>query len=489
MSIFRAKYHHILNEIKSKGFVLTERTIPFFGGTIEILYVKQLIDTTALSEQIVKPLVHYCSSIKAVLKAQHIMESVIYANDCHVEKEDSKIEGNILNGMAVILFSNDQNYIVANLKKIEHRAIPIPEITYTIRGPRDCLTENLDTNLTLIRYRLKDPNLKIDTFEVGKRTKTSVAVIYMQDIANDTAVKEIEKRIGQIDTDVMWGTGELQAFLLNSKHDLFPQMGTTERSDWACEAIVEGKVLILADGGQIGLIAPHTFGESLIACDDRYDNKFFGLFSRIIRWTALFIALCSTSIYIALVSFHTDVLPANYAIFLAQMRSKVLFSALIEVLIVEFIGELLRESLLRVPSKIGTAIGIVGAIVIGQAATAAGIFSPLLLIIVATSLMASFAIPDYFAAHPIRILKFFMIILTGFLGFYGFVLGLTLILTNLVSINSFGVPYMAPLAPFNLYDFVRTFFFSRSTSPKRQQYMRTKDDTRADTYHPSKKKL
>jgi spore germination protein KA len=170
------------------------------------------------------------------------------------------------------------------------------------------------------------------------------------------------------------------------------------------------------------------------------------------------------------------------------MRSKVLFSALIEVLIVEFIVELLRESLLRVPSKIGTAIGIVGAIVIGQAATAAGIFSPLLLIIVATSLMASFAIPDYFAAHPIRILKFFMIIMTGLFGFYGFVLAFTLILTNLVSINSFGVPYMAPLAPFNLYDAIRAFFFNRSTSPKRQQILRTKDDTRTGTYHRPKEK-
>ncbi len=478
MSIFRSRYHDMVNKIKSKGFVLTERSIPFFGGTIEILYVKQLVDTQALADQIAKPLVHYCSTVKTPLKAKYAMESVIYANDCTLEQEDSKIEGYILNGMVVLLFSSEKHYIVANLKKIEHRSIPIPEITYTIRGPRDCFTENLDVNLTLIRYRLKDPNLKIDTFEVGQRTKTSVAVVYMQDIANETAVKEIEKRISQIDIDVIWGTGELQAFLLNNKHDLFPQMGTTERSDWACEAVVEGKVLIMADGGQIALIAPHTFSESLIACDDRYDNKFFGLFSRIIRWIALFIALCLSSVYIALVSFHTDVLPAEFAIFLAQMRSKVLFSALFEVLIVEFIVELLRESLLRVPAKIGTAIGIVGAIVIGQAATSAGIFSPLLLIIIATSLMASFAIPDYFAAHPIRILKFLMILMTGIFGFYGFVLALTLILTNLVSINSFGVPYMAPLAPFNLYDFVRTYFFNRSMSPKRQQYMRTKDETR-----------
>lgn len=486
--MIHTKYDNVLHALKAKGIVLTERTIPFYGGTIKILYVKQLIDTNALSEQIIKPLVLHCSSIKAPLTAQQTIDSIIYSSDCYLEMDDSKIEGNILNGMAVILFSNDQHYVAVNLKKVEHRSIPIPEITYTIRGPRDCLVENLDVNLSLIRYRLKDPNLRIDTFEVGTRTKTSVAVVYMQDIANDTAVREIKRRINQINIDSIWGTGELQAFLQNNKHDLFPQMGTTERSDWACEAVIEGKVLILADGGQLALIAPHTFSESLIACDDRYDNKFFGLFSRIIRYIALFLTLCLSSIYIALVSFHTDVLPASFTIFLAQMRQKVLFSALIEVLIVEFIAELLRESLLRVPSKIGTAIGIVGAIVIGQAATAAGIFSPLLLIIIATSSMASFAIPDYFAAHPIRILKFLMILMTGSFGFYGFVLALTLILTNLVSINSFGVPYMAPFAPFNLYDSLRAFIFNRSTSPKRQQYMRTKDETRTDTYHPSRKR-
>lgn len=479
MILFRKRYKRILDEIKSKGFVLNERTIPYNRETLKILFIKQLIDNNALSEQIIKPLMLYCSSNKNSLDAQYTIDSIIYSTDCRLESNDEEIINNILNGMVVILFSNDASYVLVNLKKVEHRSIPEPEITYTIRGPRDCFTENLDVNLSLIRYRLKDPNLKIDTLIVGKRSKTNVAVIYMSDIANETAVNEIKKRISKIDTDIIWGTGELQAFLLNNKHDLFPQMGAIERSDWACEAIVEGKVAIIADGGQIALIAPHTFSESLIACDDRYDNKFMGLYSRIIRWIALIIALCFSSFYIALISFHTDIMPAQFTIFLAQMRSKVLFSALIEVLILEFIADLIRESLMRVPSKIGTAIGIVGAIVIGQASIAAGIFSPLMLIIIATALMASFAIPDYFAAHPIRILKYLIIILTGIYGLYGLVIGLTIILINLVSINSFGVPYMAPLAPFNLYDFIRTFFFNRSFSPKRPQFMRTKDDTRS----------
>ena len=415
------------------------------------------------------------------------MDSVIYAADSLLEKDFSMVSGHILNGKVVILFSNDEHYIVINLKNVEQRQIPKPEITYTIRGPRDCFVENLDTNLSLIRYRLKDPNLRIDTFKVGERTKTAVAVIFIQDIANNSIVKEVEKRIQDIKIDSIWGTGELQAFLQNNKRSLFPNTGITELSDMACEAVMEGKVLILADGGQIALIAPHTLGESMLACDDRYDNKFFELFSIIIRYIALFITLCLSPIYIAVVSFHTDILPSSYTIYLAKLRFTSPFTVFTSVLVLEFIVELLRESLVRVPTKIGTAIGIVGAIIIGQAAITSNIFSPLLIIVVATSLLASFAIPDYFAAHPFRILKFFMIIFTGMFGFYGFTLGLTLILTNLVSIDSFGVPYMAPFAPFNFYDFLRSFMFSRSTSPRRQQYMRTKDDTRTDSFHTPKK--
>jgi spore germination protein KA/spore germination protein len=470
--------YRIIEDIKAKGVILNERTISFKDDFITIYFIRQLTDQNALSEEIIRPLVQYSTSDKKHLLARFTMENVIYSAECQIESDSTKIEDHILNGMAVIIFSSDDDYLIANIKKVEHRQVSTPEIAYTIRGPRDCFVEYLDVNLSLIRYRIKDPNLRIDNFEVGKRTKTSVAVIYIKDIANDNVVNEIKKRISKIDIDSIWGTGELQHFLKNNKYDLFPLFSTTERSDWGCEAIIDGRVLILADGGQMGIIAPQTFGGFLISCDDRYDNTYISIFSVTLRYIALFLTLCFSSIYIAIVTFHNDVLPASFIIFIAEMRQIVLFAPLIEVLIVEFLIELIRESLLRVPTKIGTAIGIVGAIVIGQAATSAGVFSPLLLIIEATALMSSFAIPDYFGIHPIRILKLFIILMTGFFGFYGFVVGLTMITLNLVSIDSFGVPYMAPAAPFNLYDFIRGFFFSRSMSPKRQHFLRDKDETR-----------
>ena len=448
------------------------------NGRIELFYIAQLTDRASLTENVVKPLILHCSSAPKSINAQMTVDGIIYADDCRIESDAGKIEEFILSGMVVILFSNDKQYIVVNLKKVEHRSVPTPQLSYTIRGPQDCFTENLDANLSLIRYRIKDKNMQIKHFEVGRRTKAQVAVIYIEDIANDTVVQEVQKRIERIDVDGIGESGELQGFLLNNKLQLFPQIGLIERSDMAFHSLLEGKVLVLVDGSGIALLAPKTFSEFFYSCDDRFDNKFFGLFTRILRYTAIIIALTGSSLFVALTSFHTDVLPVKYAISLSEMRSNVPFTALIGALSLEFIMELLREALLRVPKQIGSAIGIVGTIVIGQAAISAGIFSPLLLIIVATSLLASFAIPDYTLVNPFRILKLMLLLFTGVMGFFGFTIFLTFILAELVSLNSFGVPYMAPWAPFNFRDFLRTLIDGSTMDSRRPNYLRTKDKTR-----------
>lgn len=479
----RLNFEETVAYLKTKNLDYTERSIPsrngiFRNAMIKLFYISQLTDRAALTDSIVKPLVLHCSSARTPVNAQIAMDGIIYADNCRIESDAGKIEDFILSGMVVILFSNDKQYIVADLRKVESRQIPTPQLSYTIRGPQDCFTENLDANLSLIRYRVKDKNMRIKYFEVGRRTKAQVAVIYIEDIANDTVVNEIQERIERIDVDGIGESGELQAFLLNNKLQLFPQMGLVERSDMAFHSLLEGKVMVLMDGSGIALLAPKTFSEFFYSCDDRYDNKFFGLFARLLRYAALIIALTGSSFFVALTSFHTDVLPVNYAISLSEMRSNVPFTALIGAFSLELIMELLREALLRVPKQIGSAIGIVGAIVIGSAAISAGIFSPLLLIIVSTSLFASFAIPDYSLANPFRLLKLILLLFTGTMGFFGFAIFMTFILAELVSLNSFGVPYMAPWAPFNYYDFVRTLVSNSTTDPKRPNYLRTKDKTR-----------
>ncbi len=473
-------HKNLIKELTEKNSDITARTIQCKDETVTILYIKQITNRDALANFVIKPLIEHCQVAKHALKAAEAIESIIYADDCTLAQDESEIEKQILSGMTVLLFSSDKEYAVVHLKKIEHRPVTDPEITYNERAPRDSFVENLDVNLSLLRYRLKDTNLRVENIELGQRTLTNVALLYIQDIASDTVTGEMRKRLNQIDIDGFLESGELQAYLLNNKLSPFPQMMVIERSDMAAEALLEGKVVLLVEGSPYAISAPVTFVEFMYASDDRYESKYVGMFMRLLRYAAFFISFTASSYWVAVVSFHSDVLPAGFIIAIAQARAKVPFSALLSVLLLEFIMELIREALLRVPTKIGSAIAIVGALIIGQAAISAGVFSPLLLIIVSVEFLASFAIPQQTAANPFRLIKFLLMLVTGMFGFYGFILGITVIVAEMVSINSFGVPYLAPFGPFNLYDFLRTFLFSKTVSPKRQQYMRNKDDTRTD---------
>lgn len=471
------RYETIVSNIKAKNNDIMERTLDISGCKATIIYIKQITDRAALSEYVIKPLAQY--SGEHGLRASQL-KNIVYADECMRDTDVNKVEQYVLDGMTVILLSSDTEYAVINMRKVDKRAIPEPDTMYTLRGPKDSFIENLDTNLSLIRYRLKNSNLRVDMLEVGERTKTAVAVLYFEDIANDTCVNEVKKRISNISIDGMASSGELESFLLNKKMSIFPQTGITERSDMACGALLEGKVIIIADGSPWVLIAPKVFSEFLWACDDFYQNKFFSTMMRLLRVISLILTFMVSSLYVGIVSYHNDVLPADYMIAIAQARSRVPFNALLEVLLIEIIVELIRESLVRVPSKIGTAIGIVGAIIIGQAAVAAGIFSPLLLIVVSLSLMSSFVPADFTLVDAFRVLKFFLILATGFFGFFGFTLVILLLLAKLVSINTFGVPYMAPAAPFNSKDFGKSIFYSKSMAPTRPAYLRTKDNTRTN---------
>lgn len=468
----------LIEELRSSDLDFTERSVPYRGGEAHLFYISQLTDRAALTEDVVKPLILECSSGRAHLTAQSTLNGVIYADSCKIESDPNRVMDFILSGMTVLLFSTDDSYLVINHRKVEKRSIPTPLLTYTLRGPQDCFTENLDSNLSLVRYRLKDENLRIQYYEVGVRSKMRVALIYICDIANDTVVNELQKRIQGIDVDGIGESGELQTFLLNDKNKLFPQMGLIERSDMAFHSILRGKVLVLVDGSGLALQAPMTFSEFFYSCDDRYDNKYFGMFARMFRYASVAIGLTASSLYVAITSFHTEVLPSDYAISLAQLRSNVPFSALVGALLLEFIMELLREALLRIPKQIGPAIGIVGAIVIGQSAIAAGFFSPVLLTIAAVSLLSSFAIPDYSLVSPFRILKFALIMFTGSLGFFGFTAFLSAIGIELVSLNSFGVPYMSPWAPFDRRDLPRTLISQSDVETERAKYLNTKDKVR-----------
>ncbi len=469
------EFEKLTQALKAQGHDFVERVIPFHGGTVNIYFISQMTNRESLAQNVIKPLTLFCATSRESVTARRAAAELIFADEMTVAANFDHVEAHVLSGMTVVLFSQDREYLVINLRMVAHRAVPQPEFNYAIRSPQDCFTECLNTNLSLLRYRLQDKHLKIDYFTVGRRTRTNVAVIYVEDIADETLINQVHYKIQAIDVDGLASSGELQSAFLEHPYKLFPEMGLIERSDMAYHVLLDGKVVILVDGNNNAIYAPKTFSEYFFSCDDRYDSKIFGFFSRILRYAALEVALTGTSMYVAVASYHTDVLPGDYAILLATLRSSTPFTAMIGALLLEMIMELLREALLRVPRHIGPAIGIVGAIVIGQASIAAGIFSSLLLIISAVSLLCSFAIPDYTLVTPFRILKFFVILATGTFGFFGFTIATTAVLAMLVSNTSFGIPFMTPFAPYSKGDLTKAFIDQSHVSKWRLKHMKTKD--------------
>lgn len=466
----------IIEKLSQDNLGITIRKLLIQDEHVHILYIKQLTDRNFITFGIIKPLLQNTSRTK--LHAGIIAEAIIYVDNYTLDDKEDKIIQYLLKGNCVIILPSDNKYISVNAFKSEKRTIETPELTYTLRGPRDSFTEDFDTNISLIRYRIKDPGLRVDTFEIGRRTKAKVGVVYIDDIANSSYLDKIEEKLSKINIDGVVESGVVQKLLLNNVFDLFPQMGIVERSDMACGGILEGKVIIIVEGSNLALIAPKSFPEFLATGDDFYDNIYLSVFSKIIRIVSLILSLTASSIYITLVSFNTDIMPADYILAVAITRSTVPFNAFFEATAMELIAEILREASIRLPKQIGPAIGIVGTVVIGQAAVQAGLVSPLMVITISVSVMASFVAPDYTIANPIHILKFLMISLTAAFGLYGFTVGLTFIVINLISTRSFGVPYFAPLAPFNFSD-IRNYILGDNTlAKKRAKFLDTKDKTR-----------
>jgi len=246
------------------------RTLSINGSDIKILYIPQLTDRYALAQFLIKPLLDIRSEVKISPKV--IAESVILIDEVTVDTNENKIIDYVLNGLSVILVSDHTEYIIASTKKIEKRVVNSPEVQGTIRGPRDAFTEDINTNLSLIRYRLKDQALKIEYIIVGKRTKTKVAILYMDDIANSNYFTQIKNRVKAIKVDGIIDSGYIQKFILNNAFNLFPQIGTIERPDSATAHLLEGKVCILVEGSNMTLVAPQTLLEFLDSGSDHYDN-------------------------------------------------------------------------------------------------------------------------------------------------------------------------------------------------------------------------
>ena len=366
----------------------------------------------------------------------------------------------ILLGRTVILVEGIKEGLILETRGGTRRSIEEPPTERTVRGSREGFTEDIGVNLASIRRRIKSPRLAIETLHIGERSFTKVAIVYISDIADPKIVQEIRHRISKIEVDGILASGYIERFIEDHPWSLFPQIYGTERPDKVVANLLEGRIAIVVDGTPFVLVAPAVFLQFLQGSEDYYERAIVGSVARLVRYLALMITTTSTSVYIALITFHHSLLPTDLLLAVAENREQLPFTPLAEALFMEVVIEILREAGLRLPTSVGQTLGVVGGIVIGQAVLAARLVSPLIVVTVSLAAVSSFVFPNYSMALAVRLIKFPMMILAASFGAVGIAVGWLLVTIHLVSLESLGVPYMGPLSPMRYKDLGDTFVVS-----------------------------
>ncbi|MBM7564867.1 spore germination protein [Paenibacillus sacheonensis] len=412
-----------------------------------IVYISSLINEEVVDNHIVKHLIAKCSEADHadLRSAETLNDQMISAGSTKMTVNLKEIVSKVLSGYAAVLTRADDRAVLVKAAGTKQRSLEEPSSEPVIHGPRDGFIENISTNMGLLRNRLRTPRLKMESFTIGELSQTAVIISYIAGIAAESLVEEVRKRVTRIQIDGILDSGYVEEFIEDLPYSPFPQVHSTERPDVVAAELLEGRIAILVDNTPFVLIVPMTFWTGLQASEDYYTRWPIATFVRWIRFLFIFIAVFAPPLYVAVTTFHQEMIPTNLVISIASAREAVPFPALVEALLMEITFEALREAGIRLPKQIGQAVSIVGALVIGQSAVMAGIISAPVVIIVSITGIAAFTIPRYSFANGIRLLRFPMLFLAGMFGLYGIVLGFLGILLHVASLRSFGEPYFKPI--------------------------------------------
>lgn len=447
------------------------RRFNLFGKrSAALLCMKSLVGKEEIERDIIKPLQEKQSiDEETSINIQFILDNILYYSDTKKVTEVAKLIPSITAGKAVVLIDGIDAAIELDAMKQEKRSITQPETERVVRGPRDGFIEQLGVNIALLRYRLPIPEFRTEQFELGTRTKTKIALCYIDDIVSPALLKEVRSRLEAIQIDSVLDAGYIEEFIQDNPISLFPQIQNSERPDKVVGNLLEGRVGILVEGSPFALIAPATFNQFYQTSEDYNDRWVISSVIRLVRLIALVFSLTFSSLYVTILSFHPELIPASFFVAASSGRQGVPFPVFIEVLFMEIAMEILREATVRMPQQVGGALSIVGVLVVGQAAVQAGFVSPITVVIIALSTIGSFSTPSYNAANAFRMLRFFLIVMAGTLGLLGLAFALIVVVNHMISLRSFGVPYMSPFAPGNLKamkdSFIRAPFSSLQKRP------------------------
>lgn len=456
------------------------------GKKMFLCYIDGMADRLLLDDFVLMPLMLISREVKPDIEdirdrlVDSAKNSAMAVTDF---KEVEKIEDAftaILSGETALFIDGYNRAIIIATRAWPARLPTEPTAETVIRGPRDGLVETIRFNTALVRRRIRDTKLKVKQIQVGRRSKTDIALMYIDDITDKRVLQEVEKKIRNIDIDAIIDSGYIQQFIEDRQFSPFPQVQTTERPDVVAGAIYEGRIGILVDNSPFALIVPVTLNAFLQSSEDYYSRSSITTFVRYLRLLSGLLSIIAPGLYIGFISFNPGIIPAKLLLSIAATREGVPFPAFIEAFVMELTIEFLREAGVRLPRPIGSTIGIVGGLVIGQAAVQAGIVSPIMVIIVAVTAISSFAIPNYEVAAGFRLIRFVLMILAAIYGLYGFMLGFIGTLVHLVNLKSFGTPFMTPLAPLEISDIKDSVFLRLSWKfmKKRPEHLDPNDKRR-----------
>ncbi len=437
-------------DLVKKEFVL-ERENGNLG--MYILYIDGLADNAMVERTVTRPLLYewrdYGSDRdrgfeNSFTEWERIFHCETEAVDLSEKKTMMEAIDGILNGDTAIFIDGEEKALLLSTKKFPTRSVSSPEKEAGLKGPKDSFTENFRVNTALLRRRVKDPKMKEKQGIIGQRSRTVYGLMYLEDLVYPSLLSEIEERLASFTIDGILDSGMLVHLLEEKWYSPFPQVQMTERPDKAASAILEGRVVLVVDNSPEVILLPTTFNSFFQAADDYYNRFAVGTFARWLRYLAAYIAVLLPGLYVAITCYYPQVLPTEFLLAIVGARRDVTFPIVVEVLLMELLFELLREAGLRLPGQMGNTIGVVGGLIVGQAAVEASLVSTIVVIVVALTAIASFSIPNEEFASTFRLLKFWMIALGAIWGLYGIMLGILVLQIHLASLESFGIPYMMP---------------------------------------------
>lgn len=438
----------ILNKVKQILHFSTDfkvREVQFFDTQLFITYIAPLTDNNLLNESVIKPLVEYDEQLEGDV-CTFIQEQVLANNEVQEQEDINQFVTELLKGRAGIIIDKSGKLLTCDVEKIVVRPIQEPPSSAVIKGPREGFNESIKYNLSLIRHKLPTPDLVIDSFSVGKYTKTQVAVIYLQDIADKNVVKEVERRISKINIDGVVDSYYISAYLQSKPQSIFKQVGDTEKPDILVSKMLEGRIGILVDGSPIVLTVPFILIEDLQASDDYYSQPIKVTFLRILRLIGVVLAVLLPGTYVAIQLYHYKILPTEFLITIMDTTQGIPFTPFTEVLFIVLLFEILYEANLHMPQYMGMALSIVGALILGETAVNAGLVSPPAVMIVALSGLTFYVVPNQ--ASQFSLLRILYVFVGATLGLFGILALSVWVISYLSSFDTYESAYLAPAAPY-----------------------------------------